>query len=78
MSKFNKRTQSAIKTNVSNFFIDNPRAFADYTLKVNLLEGGSQENLSQYELGIALNEENILKYKLLLSQLLNKPFISAN
>ncbi|MES2630327.1 MAG: hypothetical protein V4616_15315 [Bacteroidota bacterium] len=79
MSRFNKRTASAVQNNVQPLFKENPRAFADYTLRTNLIEGGSQEGpLSQFELGVALNEENILKYKLLLAQLLNKPFISVN
>ncbi len=79
MSKSNKRIAAIQNDESIKFFQDNPRAFANYTLRVNLLEGGSQENnLSQYELGVALNEENILEYKILLAQLLNKPFISAN
>ncbi len=79
MSKFNKRTQSAINTQEQKLFQNNPKAFIEYSLRVNLIEGGSQEKgISQFELGVALNEENILKYKLLLAQLLSKQFISSN
>lgn len=78
MSKFNKRAQSALKNTEQKFFKNNPIAFANYNLQVNLLEGGSVENLSDYGLKVALNEENILNYPLLLAQLLNRSYISAN
>ena len=78
MSKFNKRTQSALNNTEVKIFKNNPIAFANYNLKVNLLQGGSVENLSEYGLKVALNEENILKYPLLKAQLLNRNYISAN
>ncbi len=79
MSKFRNRISSILNTNTESFFANNPRAFANYTLQVNLLEGGSVEGeLRPAQLDYAFNEGNLLNNKLLLFKLFKKTNSSAN
>lgn len=79
MSKFNRGSKPFVYTKEIELFKNNPRAFVNYNLRTNLIDGGSVEaSLSQYELKAALNEENFLKYPILLAHLLNKNYIGAN
>ena len=79
MSKYNSRIGSILPKTGEELFANNPRAFANYTLNINLLEGGSQESYtSEQSLRYSLNEGNLLSNKLLLYKLYKGVNSSAN
>lgn len=79
MSKYKNRIPGILTNKNENFFVNNPRAFANYTLNVNLLEGGSQELFpDQQTLRYAEETGNLLNNKLLLYKLFKGVNSSAN
>lgn len=79
MSKSNKRRQLTTAINEQKLFFNDPVAFANYAIRVNLLEGGSEETkFQQLQLKNSLTTENILNDHALLFQLLTSVLIHAN
>jgi len=78
MSKSNSRIRILPNTG-EKLFANNPRAFVNYNLNINLLEGGSQESQSDVQvLEYGLTEGNLLNNKLLLYKLFKNVNSSAN